>query len=281
MPSPLSAGSARISIAASQLEVARPSFAWAGSLTFLHPRISREAAEESPACECRESWSGNRVPLGTALGITPINGMLISNIRSFSSDYRLLRLLRDIQQHANAHQSHEQRRSAVGNERQRNAFRRHQPQHDADVDESLQHDHAGDSDRQEASKVILSAQRRARPAPEKNRKKDDDGKRPHQPQFFSGDGKNKIRMWFGKIKQLLLPFHQAQSGNAAGRNRNQRLNNMETKPLRVSVRIQKRQYAIFPVGDLKDQKIKRQERSREGISKIAQANAGDEQDASR
>src|ERR1035437_80202 len=194
---------------------------------------------------------------------------------------RLLRLLRDIQQHPDAHQGHEQRRPSIGNKRQRNPLGRHQPQHDADVDESLQDDHGGDSDGEKASEAILSAQRRTSSAPEENRKQDDDRKRSHQPQLFGGDGKNEIRVRLGKIKQFLLPFHQAEPGHAASRNGNERLNNVEAKSLRIGVRIQEGQDAVFSVRHVKDQEIERQQRGRERVSKIAQPDSSDEQDANR
>ena len=88
-------------------------------------------------------------------------------------------------------------------------------------------------------------------------------------------------MRFGKIKQFLLPFHQSEPGHAAGRDRNQRLNNVEAEPLGISIRIQKRQDAVFPVRHMKDQEIERQERGSKRISEVRQANAGDEQNATR
>src|ERR1019366_1972407 len=96
-----------------------------------------------------------------------------------------------------------------------------------------------------------------------------------------GNGEDKIRVRFGKIKQFLLPFHQAEPGDAASRNGDERLNNVEAKSLRIGVRIQEGQDAIFPVHHVKDQEIERQQRGRERVSKIAEANSGDEQDASR
>src|ERR1019366_4586430 len=189
--------------------------------------------------------------------------------------------LSDIQQHADAHQGHEQRRPSIGNKRQRNSLGRHQPQHHADIDESLEHDHGGDSDGEKAPEAILRAQRRASSAPEEDRKQDDDTERSDQPQLFGGNRKNKIGVRLGKIKQFLLPFHQPEPGHAARRDRNQRLNDVEAKSLRVGVRIQEGQNAIFSVRHVKDQEIERQQRSRKSVSKIAQPDSGDEQDASR
>src|ERR1035438_508623 len=190
----------------------------------------------------------------------------------------LLRLLRDIQQNANAHQSHEQRRSSVGNEGQRNSFGRHQAENDADVNESLQHDHAGDSHGQKAAEVILRAQRSAGSAPQKDRKQKDDSQRSDQSQFFGGYRKDKIRVRLRKIEQFLFPFHQAESGYAAGCDRNQRLNNVEAEPFWVGVGIEKGKDAVPSIRHMKDEEIKRQQRGREGVSKVAQADAGDEQD---
>src|ERR1700692_507202 len=88
-------------------------------------------------------------------------------------------------------------------------------------------------------------------------------------------------MRFGKIKQFLLPFHQSKPRHAAGRDRNQRLNNVEAKSLRISVRIQKCQDAVFPVRHMKDKKIKRPTRGPDLLPELSQPDAGDERDASR
>lgn len=56
----------------------------------------------------------------------------------------LFHLLGHIQQHSHTGQCDKQRRSAIGNEWKRNAFCRHQSENNADVNERLQHDHAGD-----------------------------------------------------------------------------------------------------------------------------------------
>ena len=55
----------------------------------------------------------------------------------------------------------------------------------------------------------------------------DDEQRAHQPQLFSGHGKDEIGVGLGKIEQLLLAFHEAQAGHAAGAHRDQRLNDVE------------------------------------------------------
>src|ERR1035438_3202677 len=192
----------------------------------------------------------------------------------------LLSLLRDIQQHAHTHQRHRQRRSAVGNKWERNPFRRHHPEHYADVDEGLQHDHAGDSNRQEAAKIILRAQRRPRSSPKKDRKKHYDSQRTNQSQLFGCNRKDKVGVRLGKIKQLLLPFHQSQSSDAPSRDRNQRLNNVEAKSLRIGVRIHKSQNAISAVRHMKDQKIERQQRGGKSVSEVAQPNSSDKQNTS-
>ena len=69
-----------------------------------------------------------------------------------------LGLLADVQQHADAGQHHEQARSAIGDERQRDAFGRQQRQDHADVEESLDDDHGGDAHGKVAAKGIERAQ---------------------------------------------------------------------------------------------------------------------------
>src|SRR5271163_2147218 len=147
----------------------------------------------------------------------------------------LLGLLRDIQQHPDAHQRHKQRRSPIGNKGQRNALRRHQPENYADVDERLEHDHAGNPHGQKTPEVILCAQSRARSPPQKNCKKNDDRQRSDQSQFLRRHRENKIRMRLRKIKEFLLSFHQSESSYSSSSHRNQRLNNVEAKSLWIGV----------------------------------------------
>src|SRR5260370_119465 len=97
-----------------------------------------------------------------------------------------------------------------------------------------------------------------------------DGDLSDQSQLFRGDGENEIRVRLGKIKQFLFPFHQTESGHTARRDCDQRLDNVEAKPLRVGVGIQESQDAVFPVRHVKDQEIKRQQRGRERVSEVAQ-----------
>ena len=70
--------------------------------------------------------------------------VLASTIKNEQSTIPSLRLLGDVQQHAHTGQRHEQRRSAVGNERERYTLCRHHAEDDAYVDQCLEHDHAGD-----------------------------------------------------------------------------------------------------------------------------------------
>ena len=72
-------------------------------------------------------------------------------------------------------------RAAVRNQWQRDAFRRHQPQHHADVDKSLHYHHAGDADGQKTPKNILGTQRGANAAPRKMANKEQRSAHPAGP----------------------------------------------------------------------------------------------------
>src|SRR5207302_9875855 len=100
-----------------------------------------------------------------------------------------------------------------------------------------------------------------------------------QPQLFPEHRENKIGMGFGQIKELLLALHQSHARKAAGRNRNQRLNDVETAPLRVSIRVQESQNAIATVRNVEDCKIEQWQGTDEGVSKVFQIQARDKQNA--
>ncbi len=59
--------------------------------------------------------------------------------------HALVRVLADIQEHARSQQHAKQARSAVADERQRNAFGRQQAEHHAEIDQRLADDHGGDA----------------------------------------------------------------------------------------------------------------------------------------
>ena len=72
-----------------------------------------------------------------------------------------VRLLGDVQEHAHAKQGYEERRSSIRHQGQRYAFGRHEAQNYTHIDEGLKHHHAGDPDRQVASKNIFRLDRRS------------------------------------------------------------------------------------------------------------------------
>ena len=72
-------------------------------------------------------------------------------------------------------------------------------------------------------------------------------------------------MRLGKVEELLLPFHEPSAGDAAGADRDEGLNDMEAFALRVRIRIQERQNAVAAVGDMKNQKVERQQGRRKCV----------------
>ena len=58
-----------------------------------------------------------------------------------------------------------------------------------------------------------------------------DAHRANQPRFFRHYGINEIGMRFGKVKELLLAFHQADSRQPARADGNQRLGNVKSGSL--------------------------------------------------
>ena len=108
-------------------------------------------------------------------------------------------------------------------------------------------------------KLSCGAEGGAGASPEENGEKDDDGQRPDQAQLFGGHGENEIGVGLGEIEKLLLAFHQAETGNSAGGDGDERLNDVEAEALGVGVGIQKREDAVPAVGDVENQEIERQD----------------------
>src|SRR6202050_5806858 len=83
-----------------------------------------------------------------------------------------------------------------------------------------------------------------------------------------------------QVEQFLLTSRHAGTGDAASAHRDQRLNDVEASLLAVRIGIQKGENAGAPKADMKNQKIERTQRSREGVSEITNAHPRHIQDAS-
>src|SRR5579885_3074364 len=75
-------------------------------------------------------------------------------------------MLRNVHQNAQGNQGAQQRTAAGTDHRQRNTLGGHNPQHHADVNERLDHDHGGDPQRQIAPEVVRHEHRGPQAAPE-------------------------------------------------------------------------------------------------------------------
>ena len=66
-------------------------------------------------------------------------------------------------------------------------------------------------------------------------------------------------MRLGQVEQFFFAFHQANAGQAAGRNCYQRLNDVKTTALGIGVRIQESQYPVAAISHMKDEEIEWQQ----------------------
>ena len=97
---------------------------------------------------------GYRCPPVPPPAITTRNGVGQSgSSRPLLAPRHVALLLRHVQQNAHAEQVDEQRRSAEADERQRNAFRRQQPERNADVEQRLHGHHRGQAQREKRAET--------------------------------------------------------------------------------------------------------------------------------
>ena len=139
-------------------------------------------------------------------------------------------MLADIQEHAGGQQHDEQTRAAIADERQRNSFGRHQ------AETTLRLTSAWPTtivvmpsarNLPNSSGAFMAA---TKAAPAVNREKREHDDRADEAEFFADDRENKIGVRFGQKEKLLPAFHQADAGEAAGADGDERLQELEAAP---------------------------------------------------
>src|SRR6185437_11467466 len=164
-------------------------------------------------------------------------------------------MLADIQEHASGQQHNQQARTAVTNKGQRDSLCRHQPEHHAQIHERLADYERGDSEGQQAAKRIRGTKCRAESTPRINSKQNYNRDSSDVAKLFAQNGVDKIRVRFGKIKKLLLAFHQADARQAAGANRDQRLHQLKAAALRVRTWRKKSEHALVTIMRVNNEQI--------------------------
>src|SRR6202165_666692 len=181
-----------------------------------------------------------------------------------SSGPRGLRGLRaNIQQHTGSQQQDQQTRPAIADERQRDPFRRHHPEHDRKINQRLAQDHRGYSQRQQPPESVRRTGRGTHPSPAINYKERNHDHRPDKTQFLANHRINKIRVSLRQIEELLFALHQAYAREAARADGNERLQQLKSRALRIGIRVQKSGQSGLPVRYLCDEQIHHGNRSSE------------------
>src|SRR5467141_2251958 len=171
--------------------------------------------------------------------------------------------LRNIQQHTGGQQHDQQTRSAIADERQRDPFRRHHPEHDRKINQRLAQDHRSYSQRQQPPESVRRTGRGAHPSPTINYKEGNHDHRPNKTQFLADHCINKIRVRLRQIEELLLALHQAYSREAARADGDERLKQLKSRALRIGIRVQESGQSGLPVRYLRDEQIHHGNRSSE------------------
>src|SRR5260370_10277467 len=173
------------------------------------------------------------------------------------------RSLRDIQQHTGGQQHDQQTRSAIADERQRDPFRRHHPEHHRKINQRLAQDHRSYSQRQQPPESVRRTGRGTHPSPAINYKERNHDHRPDKTQFLADHCINKIRVSLRQIEELLLALHQAYSREAARADGDERLKQLKSRALRIGIRVQESGQSGLPVRYLRDEQIHHGNRSSE------------------
>src|SRR5882762_4573870 len=189
---------------------------------------------------------------------------MLRHYKDDSSGPRGLRSpLRNIQQHTGGQQHDQQARSAIADERQRDPFRRHHPEHDRKINQRLAQDHRSYSQRQQPPESVRRTGRGTHPSPAINYKEGNHDHRPNKTQFLADHRINKIRVSLRQIEELLFALHQAYAREAARADGDERLKQLKSRALRIRIRVQESGQSGLPVRYLRDEQINHGYRSRE------------------
>src|SRR5579872_3673472 len=173
------------------------------------------------------SWRPSHSRATAMAGITwpPVPPPAMSNFKPLPrlSTHSFTRPLADIQEHASTQKHDEKTRAAIAHERQRNSFRRHHAQHNAQIDQGLARHHDGNPQSQEASEIIGGAKTGFESPPGVNREEGQYEHAADKAQLLAQDSVDEIGVRLGKIEEFLAALHQADAGQAARSNGDKRL----------------------------------------------------------
>ena len=176
------------------------------------------------------------------------------------------RVLRDVQQDTRREERHEERRASEGDEGQRQPLGRQRPRHHAEIHEGLGREHDGQPERQVAAEGVRRAQPdpQAPPHEEHEERHHDHGAR--QPQLLADDGEDEIGVGLRQVEELLLGLAQPAPEPPARGQRQEGLDDLEARALRVVPRVHEGDHAPQAVGLHRDSdRDHRQRRGRRSV----------------
>ncbi len=140
------------------------------------------------------------------------------------------------------------RGAAVGDQRQRHADHRHQPHHHGDVDEDVEEDRAGQAERQQPAEMVAAAQRDGEAVAEDDHVDEDHPEPAQQAELLGQHGEDEVGLLLGQeVEVALRALQEAAAGDAAGAERDLRLQDVVAGAQRVAVRVEEGQHAALLV----------------------------------
>ena len=116
----------------------------------------------------------------------------------------------DVHQNCDRHDVCRQRTHAVTHQRQRDSRHRHDARRHSDIDEHMEGEHRGNSDREQASEHVDGFARDLNAAPHHDQIQNQKHDRADKAEFFSNHGEDKVRVIFRqKIQLTLRAFKQS------------------------------------------------------------------------
>ncbi len=120
-------------------------------------------------------------------------------------------------------------------------------EHDTHVHERLDRHHRGQPEREKRAEAVGRAKRDAEPAPGDHAEAHDHERGADETELFGDDRENEIAVRFRQVEQLLDAFHQTASGDSAGADGNERLDDLKAVAERILPRVEEGEEPAAPI----------------------------------
>src|SRR5437763_536450 len=153
----------------------------------------------------------------------------------------------DVKEDADGQERDDERRAAVGDERQGNPGQRREPEHRREIDHRLAAHERHEADREALAERVLAPQRNAQAGVGERSERGDARRHADEAELLADDAEDHVGVGLRQVVDLHDALAQPRAEHAAGPQADQRLNRLEPGPLRVLPWVEEAEHARAPV----------------------------------